>query len=66
MTIDRRDDRGMSTAEHAVGTLGACGLAAVLYRLGTDGYWLDQLAEIIRAALSWRNVLDLVPTMGSR
>jgi hypothetical protein len=56
----------MSTAEHAVGTLGACSLAVVLYRLGTDGYWLDRLADIVRAALAWRNILDGAPRIGFR
>jgi hypothetical protein len=66
MSTHHRDERGMSTAEHAVGTLGACSLAVVLYRLGTDGYWLDRLADIVRAALAWRNILDGAPHIGFR
>ncbi|BCK69588.1 hypothetical protein Sgleb_38380 [Streptomyces glebosus] len=31
------DDRGMTTAEYAVGTLAACALAAVLYKVVTSG-----------------------------
>lgn len=51
-------DRGTSTAEYAVGTLGACTMALVLYRLCVDGYFLEQLGEIIRQALQWRDILD--------
>ncbi len=55
------DDQGTSTAEYAVGTLGACTVALVLHQLATDGYLLDQLMEIIRRALSWGPLFDGVP-----
>lgn len=32
----RRDDRGMTTAEYAVGTVAACGFAGVLLKLLTS------------------------------
>jgi len=67
MTHDPHDDdRGTSTAEYAVGTLGACTVALVLHELGTDGFWLDRLEEIVRTALAWRNSLEGVPHIGLR
>lgn len=56
-----RDDRGMVTAEYAVGTLGAVSCAAVLYKLGLlglDGPWFEHLRDIIERALAWRQLLD--------
>jgi hypothetical protein len=41
----------MTTAEYAVGTLGAVTCAAVLVRLGTDGWFLDELRELFQRAL---------------
>lgn len=48
---DTRGERGMTTAEYAVGTLGAATCAAVLVRLGGDGWFFDQLREIFVRAL---------------
>ncbi|MET0930473.1 MAG: DUF4244 domain-containing protein, partial [Aeromicrobium sp.] len=61
-----RTEHGMSTAEYAVGMLGACTIAAVLYRLGTDGTWWDVIADLIREAFSWRNILGHIPRFGLR
>lgn len=47
----RRRERGATTAEYAVGTLGAATCAAVLVRLGVDGWFLDQLRELFVRAL---------------
>ncbi|MFC9231570.1 DUF4244 domain-containing protein [Streptomyces decoyicus] len=41
------DDRGMTTAEYAVGTLAACALAAVLYKVVTSG----PVQALLRSAL---------------
>ncbi|MEU5017562.1 DUF4244 domain-containing protein [Streptomyces angustmyceticus] len=41
------DDRGMTTAEYAVGTLAACALAAVLYKVVTSG----PVKALLQAAL---------------
>lgn len=46
-----RRERGMTTAEYAVGTLGAATCAAVLVHLGADGWFFDQLREIFVRAL---------------
>lgn len=46
-------ERGMATAEYTVGTLGAVLVAAVLLKLGMDdGWYFDQLRDIIERALS--------------
>ena len=44
-------DRGMSTAEYAVGTLAACGFAAVLYKVVTSGPVLQAMQGLIQRAL---------------
>jgi hypothetical protein len=41
----------MTTAEYAVGTLGAVTCAAVLVRLGSDGWFLDELRDLVVRAL---------------
>ena len=43
--VRSRDEQGMSTAEYAVGTVGACGFAGLLYKLLTS----DLGQEIIRS-----------------
>jgi hypothetical protein len=55
------NSEGMTTAEYAVGTLGACTLALVLHQLATDGYWFDHVVTIFERALRWHNFLDGVP-----
>ncbi|MEU3714338.1 DUF4244 domain-containing protein [Streptomyces catenulae] len=44
-------DRGMTTAEYAVGTLAACALAAVLYKVVTSGAVQSALRSLIERAL---------------
>ena len=44
-------DRGMSTAEYAVGTLAACAFAAVLYKLVTSGPVVAALRSVLQRAL---------------
>jgi hypothetical protein len=43
-------DRGMTTAEYAVGTVAACGFAGVLYKLLTSDVVVTFLTEILRRA----------------
>jgi len=43
---------GMTTAEYAVGTVAACGFAAVLYKVVTSDAVSTALRTIIRTALS--------------
>ncbi|MFD9206635.1 DUF4244 domain-containing protein [Streptomyces sioyaensis] len=45
------DDRGMTTAEYAVGTLAACALAAALYKVVTSGPVQALLRSVIERAL---------------
>jgi hypothetical protein len=44
-------ERGMSTAEYAVGTVAACAFAAVLYRVVTGGSIVTALGHLIAKAL---------------
>jgi hypothetical protein len=45
-------DAGMTTAEYAVGTLAACGFAAVLYKVVTSGAVSSALSALVRRALN--------------
>ncbi|MEU5210265.1 DUF4244 domain-containing protein [Streptomyces sp. NPDC020742] len=45
------DDRGMTTAEYAMGTLAACALAVVLYRVVTSGTVKALLQSLFEKAL---------------
>lgn len=45
-------DRGMTTAEYAMGTVAACGLAAVLYRVLTGDGVARRLESLIGEALN--------------
>lgn len=44
-------EAGMSTAEYAVGTIAACGFAAVLYKIVTSGPVRSALTGVIEKAL---------------
>lgn len=44
-------EAGMSTAEYAVGTIAACGFAAVLYKIVTSGPVKTALTGVITKAL---------------
>jgi hypothetical protein len=46
-----RKDAGMTTAEYAVGTIAACGFAAVLYKVVTSGTVSGALESLIGRAL---------------
>jgi hypothetical protein len=46
-----RRDAGMSTAEYAVGTIAACGFAAVLYKVLTSGAVSAELQQLVERAL---------------
>ncbi|MEU8173511.1 DUF4244 domain-containing protein [Microbispora hainanensis] len=46
-----RADAGMSTAEYAVGTIAACGFAALLWKVVTSGEVRSMLAALIQKAL---------------
>ncbi|MFF0445823.1 DUF4244 domain-containing protein [Streptomyces sp. NPDC004609] len=47
----RRPDAGMTTSEYAMGTIAACGFAAVLYKIVTSGAVSDALQSVIGKAL---------------
>ena len=46
-----RSQLGMSTAEYAVGTVAACGFAALLYKILTSDSVLHMVSDIIYRAL---------------
>ncbi len=50
-----RDEAGMSTAEYAVGTVGACGFAGLLYQLLTSDFGRNLLQGL------FDKVLGLLP-----
>jgi uncharacterized protein DUF4244 len=50
-----RDERGMNTAEYAVGTVGACGFAGILYQILTSNWGQSMLQGI------FSKVTDLLP-----
>lgn len=50
--VRERGERGMSTAEYAVGTVAACAFAAVLYRVVTGGSVVTGLTKLVESALA--------------
>lgn len=50
-----RDDRGMSTVEYSVGTLGACTVGGVLVKIGQSEWFGDLVKSVID------NIPDLLP-----
>ncbi|WP_373979278.1 DUF4244 domain-containing protein [Streptomyces sp. TLI_146] len=46
-----RGDAGMTTSEYAVGTIAACGFAAVLYKVVTSGAVSSALQSVVERAL---------------
>lgn len=50
-----RDEAGMNTAEYAVGTVGACGFAGLLYQLLTSDFGRSLLENL------FNKVADLLP-----
>lgn len=56
-----RGERGMTTSEYAVGTIGACSIAYVLFSLASGGFWDDHLFGIIKHALEWRPPTPWLP-----
>lgn len=47
----RRDDCGTTTAEYAVGTLGAATCGAVLISIASSAWFPDLLEQLLRGAL---------------
>jgi hypothetical protein len=41
-----RDDKGMTTSEYAVGTVGACSIAAILYQLARSDWFTGMLRGV--------------------
>lgn len=51
-------DVGATTAEYAVGTLGAVSLASILVYLGVDPWYAELIWDVIRDALDPGLLLD--------
>jgi hypothetical protein len=69
--MSHHDDRGMATAEYAVGTLGAACFALTLYKFGIldDNPWLEAFKEILQRAFGWgpmRDAFEGRPRLGVR
>ena len=47
-----RDERGMTTAEYAVGTVSACSFAGILYKLLASGFGQELLHSLIDKVMS--------------
>ena len=45
--IVRRAERGMSTVEYSVGTLGACTIGGVLVKIGQSEWFGDLVKQVI-------------------
>lgn len=43
----RRNERGMTTAEYTVGTLGACTVGGVLVKIGQSEWFGDLVRDVI-------------------
>ena len=50
--LAKRSDRGITTAEYAVGTAAGAGLAGLLYKLLTGGLGNDLLHKLFNHVLS--------------
>ena len=48
-----RGDEGMTTAEYAVGTVGACGVAGVLIKMVESEWFGDLVQNIIGNVVHW-------------
>jgi hypothetical protein len=53
----QRDERGMTTAEYAVGTLGACTVGGVLVKVGQSEWFGDIVKDVID------NIPNLLPNL---
>jgi hypothetical protein len=49
----RRDERGMTTAEYAVGTVASCGFAGLLITLLKSDWASGLLKQVIDSAIAW-------------
>jgi hypothetical protein len=50
-SVARISQRGMTTAEYAVGTVGACGFGTILYKILTSQWAQDLLQQIIEKVI---------------
>ncbi|MFT4187048.1 MAG: DUF4244 domain-containing protein [Aeromicrobium sp.] len=55
ITTHRKDERGMSTSEYAVGTVGACSIGGVLVQIAQSDWFNDLLQGF------FEQIPDLLP-----
>lgn len=55
LTLRRRAERGMTTAEYTVGTLGACTIGGVLVKIGQSD-WFGKMVQDL-----FSKIPDLLP-----
>ncbi len=48
-----RDESGMTTAEYAVGTVGACGLGGVLVQIAQSEWFGTLVQDVIGRLVHW-------------
>lgn len=53
LAIRSRDERGMTTAEYAVGTVASCGFAGLLITLLKSDWATSLIQSIIDTAVGW-------------
>jgi len=52
----RRDERGMTTAEYAVGTVGAACMGGILIIVCQDDWWLNLVQAILDRITGWLSI----------
>ncbi len=54
----RLHDRGMATAEYAVGMAGAACIGCIVLKLGADGWngWITEIFDRLREVGAWLNI----------
>lgn len=52
ITASKRNEKGMATAEYAVGTVGACGVGGILYKVGTSEWFQGVVQDVFSRIVS--------------
>lgn len=48
----KNNEKGMATAEYAVGTVGACGIGGILYKVGTSEWFQGLVQDVFSGIVS--------------
>ena len=49
---ERNSEAGMATSEYAVGTVGACGVGGILYKIATSDWFQSGLQDVFARGLA--------------